>query len=96
MVAAGFMVAGAGYFFGAGLAWIFRLEWDKIVAVSIETAFQNGGIAFILLKVSLEAPYGELASVAPVAQLVITGRWFYNQKSCQYVLFRFFKVLPMP
>ncbi|TRY64297.1 hypothetical protein TCAL_02618 [Tigriopus californicus] len=73
MVAAGFMVAGAGYFFGAGLAWLCRLEWDKIVAVSIETAFQNGGIAFILLKVSLEAPYGELASVAPVAQLVITG-----------------------
>lgn len=91
MVAAGFMVAGAGYFFGAGLAWIFRLEWDKIVAVSIETAFQNGGIAFILLKVSLEAPYGELASVAPVAQLVITGLplwaalgvWKLYEKCCK-------------
>lgn len=46
----------------------------QITAVSIETAFQNGGIAFILLKVSLGAPYGDLASVAPVAQLMITGK----------------------
>jgi hypothetical protein len=42
--------------------------------VSIETAFQNGGIAFILLKVSMPAPYGDLATVAPVAQLMITGK----------------------
>jgi hypothetical protein len=42
--------------------------------VSIETAFQNGGIAFILLKMSLPEPLGEMASVAPVAQLMITGK----------------------
>eukprot|EP00095_Tigriopus_kingsejongensis_P009983 maker-scaffold17_size721972-snap-gene-6.25 protein:Tk09983 transcript:maker-scaffold17_size721972-snap-gene-6.25-mRNA-1 annotation:"hypothetical protein DAPPUDRAFT_309863" len=73
MVAAGFLVVGAGYLFGAGLAWVFRLNRKQIVAVSIETAFQNGGIAFILLKVSLPPPYGELASVAPVCQLVLTA-----------------------
>ena len=50
-----------------------RLSVPQIKAVSIETAFQNGGIAFILLKVSLPPPYGDLATVAPVAQLVITG-----------------------
>ena len=55
------------------MPWSFRLKLPQITAVSIETAFQNGGIAFILLKVSLGAPYGDLASVAPVAQLMITG-----------------------
>ncbi len=73
MVLAGFLVAGAGYLFGATLAWLCRLSLPQIKAVSIETAFQNGGIAFILLKVSLPPPYGDLATVAPVAQLVITG-----------------------
>ena len=45
----------------------------QITAVAIETSFQNGSIAFILLKISLEEPYGELAAVAPVAQLMVTG-----------------------
>ena len=53
-----------------------RLNFSQIIAVSIETAFQNGGIAFILLKVSMEPPFGEMACVAPVAQLVITGSDF--------------------
>lgn len=73
MVAAGFVVAASGYVFGAGLAWIFRLPTAQITAVSIETSFQNGGIAFVLLKMSFPEPLGELASVAPVAQLMITG-----------------------
>ena len=73
MVAAGFTVALSGYLFGAALAWAFRLTLPQITAVSIETSFQNGGIAFVLLKMSFPEPQGELASVAPVAQLMITG-----------------------
>ena len=73
MILAGFIVAIAGYVFGASFAWIFHLKLPQITAVAIETSFQNGGIAFILLKMSLEEPFGELASVAPVAQLMITG-----------------------
>jgi sodium/bile acid cotransporter 3/5 len=78
MVAAGFVVAVCGYVFGAALAWAFRLSLPQITAVSIETSFQNGGIAFVLLKMSFPEPQGELASVAPVAQLMITGLplWF--------------------
>ena len=72
MVASGFIVCGAGYIFGGGLAWAFRLNWAQIKAVSIETAFQNGSLAFISLKVSLPAPYGDLSTVAPVAQIIIT------------------------
>ena len=73
MIIAGFVVCGAGYVFGGGLAWLFRLKLPQIKAVSIETAFQNGSLAFIILKVSLPAPYGDLSTVAPVAQLVITA-----------------------
>jgi hypothetical protein len=42
----------------------------QITAVSIETAFQNGGIAFILLQLSLPKPYGDIAAVAPVKQFI--------------------------
>ena len=73
MILAGFIVAIAGYLFGASFAWIFQLKLPQITAVAVETSFQNGGIAFILLKMSLEEPFGELAAVAPVAQLMITG-----------------------
>ena len=50
----------------------------QIIAIAIETSFQNASIAFILLKISLPEPYGELAAVAPVAQLYVTGLplWF--------------------
>ena len=51
MVVAGFTIAIAGYVFGAGLAWVFRLPRPQIVAVAIETSFQNASIAFILLKI---------------------------------------------
>lgn len=75
MVGAGFVVAISGYLFGAGLSWMFRLNWAQITAVSVETAFQNGNIAFVLLKLSFKnnEPYGELSALAPVAQLLVTG-----------------------
>ena len=50
---------------------IARLKTSQITAVSIETAFQNGGIAFVLLDLSLPKPYGDLAAVAPVSVLCI-------------------------
>ena len=40
MVMAGFAVAIAGYLFGAGLAFLFRLNRAQIIAVAIETSFQ--------------------------------------------------------
>jgi len=73
MIGAGFIVNAAGYIFGGLLAWIFKLPRAQITAVSIETAFQNGSIAIVLLKMNFPEPLGELAAVAPVAQLLITG-----------------------
>ena len=79
MVLAGFTIAIAGYVFGASLAWVFGLPKGQIIAVAIETSFQNASIAFILLKISLPEPYGELAAVAPVAQVMRWTKIFIRQ-----------------
>ena len=73
MVLAGFLVAFCGYMLGAGLATLFRLPMKQIVAVSIETAFQNGGIALLVLQMSFEPPFNDVATIAPIAQMSITG-----------------------
>jgi len=96
MVVAGFLVAGAGYLFGGGLAWLFRMKVPQIKAISIETAFQNGGIAFVILKLSLPAPYGDLATVAPVAQLVITGAPLWILLAIWKIYSRFFRKTTQP
>lgn len=57
MVVAGLLVAISGYAFGAIFARVMCLPKSQIIAVSIETALQNPGVAFILLKLSLESPY---------------------------------------
>lgn len=56
MALAGFIVASSGYLFGAAFAKLCCLQKDKVIAISIETAMQNAGVAFILLKLSLPSP----------------------------------------
>merc|ERR1712150_29764 len=73
MVAAGFLIAFFGFGFGALFAWVFRLNTSQIVAVSIETAFQNGSIAFILLQLTLDDPKNDIATIAPIAQIMLTA-----------------------
>ena len=55
---------------------MFRLNRSQIVAVSIETAFQNGSIAFILLQLTLDDPKNDIATIAPIAQIMLTGECF--------------------
>ena len=50
-----------------------RLNLSQIIAVSIETAFQNGSIAFILLQLTLDDPKNDIATIAPIAQIMLTG-----------------------
>lgn len=78
IVFAGAAVAICGYSLGAISAWAFKLERKQIVAISIETAYQNGGIAFILLLLSLPQPDATIAGVPAIAQLLLTGQplWF--------------------
>lgn len=73
VVLAGVGIAWGGYCFGALMAWLFRLDRSQIVAVSIETAFQNPAVAFVLLVTSLPQPDADLSSVPVIAQLMLTG-----------------------
>lgn len=73
VVIAGLSIAWGGYCFGAFMAWIFRLKKSEIIAVSIETAFQNPAVAFVMLLLSLPQPDADLSSVPVIAQLMLTG-----------------------
>lgn len=46
MVVAGFLVVLCGYTLGAIFARVVCLTGDKVIAISIETALQNPGVAF--------------------------------------------------
>jgi len=73
MVAAGLLVSGGGYAAGALLSLLFCLKKKQIIAISIETAFQNATIAFLLIKLSLPTPDSDLAAVPAMAQVFLTG-----------------------
>ena len=73
LLVAGLCVSVAGFVFGALFAWVTRLNRAQIIAVSLETAMQNGNIAFILLKLSLQSPYADIAALTPISQLIMTG-----------------------
>lgn len=68
-VVAASVVVVAGFLFGATMAWLFRLKSKQIIAVSLETAIQNGPLAIVILTFSLPEPSGDLA-VVPVVVLV--------------------------
>uniref|UniRef100_A0A023G4R9 Putative sodium-bile acid cotransporter ixodes scapularis sodium-bile acid cotransporter n=1 Tax=Amblyomma triste TaxID=251400 RepID=A0A023G4R9_AMBTT len=68
-VVAAFVVVVAAFLFGATMAWLFRLNRKQVIAVSLETAIQNGPLAIVILTFSLPEPSGDLA-VVPVVVLV--------------------------
>lgn len=74
IVIAGALVAISGYSLGAIAAMLFRMDRSQVVAISIETAYQNGSIAFLLLLLSLQQPDADIASVPCIAQLLLTGQ----------------------
>ena len=74
IVISGALVAISGYSLGAIAATLVGMKRSQIVAISIETAYQNGSIAFLLLLLSLEQPAADIASVPCIAQLLLTGQ----------------------
>lgn len=78
LVAAGLGVAAAGFTVGGFLAWLARLNRAQITAVSLETAMQNGNVAFVLLKMSLPPPYADIAALAPITQILMTSCILYT------------------
>jgi sodium/bile acid cotransporter 3/5 len=73
VIAAGMSVAWGGYIFGALAAFLARLTRPQIIAVSIETALQNPGIAFVLLQLSLPQPESDLSAIPLIGQYLMTG-----------------------
>ncbi|XP_076331434.1 ileal sodium/bile acid cotransporter-like [Tachypleus tridentatus] len=73
MLLTGMCIAWSGYGFGATCAWLSRLPKAQIIAVSIETAFQNIAIAYIVLTISLPQPDADITAVTVVAQIIFTG-----------------------
>jgi len=59
-----------GYVAGSGLAWLARLNKKQIIAVSLETAMQNVGIAVLVLQSNLESPYGDMALLSVIGYLL--------------------------
>ena len=64
-VLTGFLVGNLGYVFGAGLAWVCQQKKPQIIAISLETALQNGGIAFVVMNLTFASPYADVG-VLPV------------------------------
>ncbi|XP_076112383.1 ileal sodium/bile acid cotransporter-like [Mytilus galloprovincialis] len=72
IVLAGCLLPYFGYLLGGLIAFIFRLPWQRIKTVAIETGMQNTGIAMILMMYAFPPPDGFIAAVAPIASAVMT------------------------
>ena len=59
-IVSGFSMGTLGYIFGAGMAMLCRQSTSQVIAISIETALQNFGIAFVVLHLTFDSPYSEL------------------------------------
>lgn len=54
-----------GYIFGAALAALLQQGKAQIIAISLETAIQNGGISLIVLNMTFPSPYSDMG-IMPV------------------------------
>lgn len=81
----GALVSWSAYVFGALAAFLGRLNRGQIIAVAIEVAFQNSGIAVVILYSSLSLPDSDLVIVPVVCQTILQGVPLY-------VLYLFIKI----
>ncbi|KAK7080435.1 hypothetical protein SK128_005817, partial [Halocaridina rubra] len=71
-ILAGLLLPLIGYIIGLLLAWIFRQNWQKCIAISIETGVQNTMIAIIILNVAIPPPVSNIATVVPATNTLFT------------------------
>merc|ERR1711923_116942 len=76
----------SGYLFGAIFSMILRLNREQLIALSLETAIQNAGIAIVILQTNLPSPYGDMA-LMPVIGYLFTSSGLLN-----IVLYSFFRL----
>ena len=62
-----------GYLLGGCAAVAVRMERRQVVAVAIETALQNGGLAYVVLNVTLDSPYSDMAIIVILAHFFCTA-----------------------
>lgn len=63
----GLLVGGLGYLTGATLAFLCRQGKPQIVAISLETAIQNTGMAYFILSLSFPSPLAEIGLVPVIS-----------------------------
>ena len=66
-VLSGFLLGVLGYICGAGMALICCQERAQVIAISLETAIQNGGIAFVVLNLTFPSPYADIGCLPVIA-----------------------------
>lgn len=82
----GALVSWSAYIFGALAAFVGRLKREQIIAVAIEIAFQNSGIAVVILYTSLPLPDADLVIVPVVCQTILQGVPLYVIYIAQRIL----------
>ena len=68
------LVAGAclgfsGYCVGILFSLLLCLNRQQVIALSLETAIQNAGIAIVILQTNLPSPYGDMALMPVIGYL---------------------------
>ena len=76
----------SGYTIGILVSVILGLNRKQVIALSLETAIQNAGIAIMILQTNLPSPYGDMA-LLPVIGYLFTSSGLLN-----IVLYLFFKL----
>ena len=69
---AGMTLPYVGMIIGMIVATIFRQGRARIITIGIETAFQNGALALVIMRRSLPQPEADIASVAPIIAAILT------------------------
>lgn len=62
-----------GYVVGILFASLLCLKKEQIIALSLETAIQNAGIAIMILQSNLASPYGDMALLPVIGYLTTTS-----------------------
>lgn len=67
----------SGYLIGILTSLILGLNRQQLIALSLETAIQNAGIAIMILQTNLPSPYGDMA-LLPVIGYLFTSSGLLN------------------
>ena len=79
-------LGGSGYIIGILVSLSLGLNKAQVIALSVETAIQNAGIANMVIQSNIPSPYGDMA-LLPVSRHIFTASGLL-----QFVLYSLFKL----